>query len=606
MKFTSFRIQNFKGIDDLTINFDKSPDANIYTLVGLNESGKTTILQAMNLFNPQNDDVSALELPGAIIKNLDSLIPVSKRDNFNETITLTITLKLEKEDVEKINEFAEKKTIFKKIKPTKKVVYYRHYRYKNSKFVELDSLWSGFSGKLKTETGNKYEIIGGDYHPKANIKLAALCKELIPSILYFPSFLFDFPTKIYLESNEEITNKENFYLDLIQDILYSLENNTNIKTHLVDRIYSEDEGDRKSLSRMIQLMERKVTDVVFEAWNRIFKRNILDTRIVLKYGISDNRTYLEFEIESEDGIYQINERSLGFRWFFTFLLFTQFRPFRKETPKNIIFLFDEPASNLHSSAQKQLLESFENLIKDSKIIYTTHSHHLINPHWLESTYVVKNNGLNIDQPEKYNVKKTKITIEAYRSFVLNHPHNTAYFQPILDVLDYAPSDLELIPNCILLEGKNDFYTLEYFQKVIFKKENCLSLLPSTGSGNLDTLISLHIGWGRNFIIMLDSDKEGGKQKERYINKFGIILENKIHTLENIKSDWSNKKMEDIFLTTDLLKFQKSCYSDSKKYNKTHFNRSIQENLMTKKEFKFSETTKGNINRIIKYLEKKLK
>ncbi|GFO97543.1 hypothetical protein ig2599ANME_1747 [groundwater metagenome] len=54
MKFTEFKIKNFKGIEDITINLDKSPNANIYTLVGLNESGKTTILEAINLFNPSN------------------------------------------------------------------------------------------------------------------------------------------------------------------------------------------------------------------------------------------------------------------------------------------------------------------------------------------------------------------------------------------------------------------------------------------------------------------------------------------------------------------------------------------------------------------------
>ncbi|MBU4374660.1 MAG: AAA family ATPase, partial [Euryarchaeota archaeon] len=42
MKFTEFKIKNFKGIENITINLDKSPNANIYTLVGLNESGKTT------------------------------------------------------------------------------------------------------------------------------------------------------------------------------------------------------------------------------------------------------------------------------------------------------------------------------------------------------------------------------------------------------------------------------------------------------------------------------------------------------------------------------------------------------------------------------------
>lgn len=606
MKFTEFKIKNFKGIENVTVNLDKSPDANIYTLVGLNESGKTTILEAINFFNPNDKGLSALELPGATIKDYNILIPISKRDNFNEIISLEVTIKLDAEDLKKINEHTSSKTPFKKVKTVNQIKYYRYYKFKDSKFQELDSKWSGFDGWLKTEKEEKYVNISDKTYPDENSSLAGFCRGLIPSILYFPNFLFDFPSKIYLQTKAEATAKEKFYIELVQDILYSLENSSNIQTHLVDRIKSGDANDKRNLNSLLQKMSKKVTDVVFEAWNRIFKREIKDTRISINcFTDSEGLPYLEFEIEAQDGIYQINERSLGFRWFFIFLLFTQFRPFRKNTPQNIIYLFDEPASNLHSSAQKQLLKSFENLTKNSKIIYTTHSHHLINPNWLESTYVVKNEGLKLEDPETYNIKKTNVSIEPYREFVINHPHNTAYFQPILDVLDYSPSNLETLPNCVLMEGKNDFYTLAYFQEVILSKPTKLNIAPSTGSGNLDTLISLYIGWGKEFIILLDSDKEGGKQKERYIEKFGIIVEPKIFTLEDIDPTWKKSKMEKLFDNSEALQFQQITYPSSTTLNKTHFNRTIQECLINRRSFAFNEQTKNNLDKVWTFLDNKL-
>ncbi|MFM2306824.1 MAG: hypothetical protein RLZZ367_1493, partial [Bacteroidota bacterium] len=542
MKFTEFKIKNFKGIENVTVDLDKSPDANIYTLVGLNESGKTTILEAINFFNPNEKGLNALELPGATIKDYNILIPISKRDNFNDVISIEVTIKLDIDDLAKIDEHTASKTLFRKVKKVESIKYYRNYKFKDSKFQELDSRWTGFHGWLKTEPKEKYINIDDTTYGTDNATLATFCNALIPSILYFPNFLFDFPSKIYLQTKEEPNAKEKFYIELIQDILFSLENNSNIKTHLVDRSKSGDANDRRNLNSLLQKMSKKVTDVVFEAWNRIFKREIRDTRIVINCQTgTDGMPYLEFEIEAQDGIYQINERSLGFRWFFIFLLFTQFRPFRKNTPQNIIYLFDEPASNLHSSAQKQLLKSFENLTTNSKIIYTTHSHHLINPNWLESTYVVKNEGLKLENPETYNIKKTNVSIEPYREFVIAHPHNTAYFQPILDVLDYAPSNLESLDNCVLMEGKNDFYTIAYFQEIVLKKVKKINLAPSTGSGNLDTLISLYIGWGKEFIVILDSDKEGNKQKQRYIDNFGIIIEPRIFTLEDIDASWVKYK-----------------------------------------------------------------
>lgn len=596
MKFEKFSVSNFKGIDKIEINLNRSPDANIYTLVGLNESGKTTILEAINLFSPVNEGLKALDLPGGIIEDYNNLIPVSKRDNFTGRVSLIVEISVDNQDFKKILDYAKNNTDFKYVKKFEKLIYYRYYNFQDSKFINLESMWSGIFAK--ENTSDTFKLLEGDN----NIKLSNFCKTLIPSILYFPNFLFDFPSKIYIEYNGEFDAKQLFYYELVQDILFSLENNTNIKTHLIQRFKSTERNDERNLDTLLKKMNKKVTEIVFSAWNEIFKREIKDTEVLIRCDKDENGIYLELEIESNDGIYQINERSLGFRWFFTFLLFTQFRPHRKDSPKNVIFLFDEPASNLHSTAQKQLLKSFGNLIKDCKIIYTTHSHHLINSEWLESTYVVKNEGLNLDKPEIYNSNATKVSITSYREFASAHPHNTAYFQPILDVLDYSPSNLEMIPNCVFIEGKNDFYTLKYINEIILNKKYDINFAPSTGSGNLDILISLYIGWGKPFIILLDSDGAGEIQKARYLDKFGIYLEDKTFILSDINNTWNKKEMENLFEPDDLFNFQKSKYSESKKYLKKQFNRAIQENLMNKTTYSFNSQSIENFDLLLNFLE----
>ncbi len=599
MRFEKFKIKNFKGIKEIEINFNNKPDANIYTFVGLNESGKTTILEALNLFSPKDQDINALGLPGSIIKDLNCLIPISKRDNFNEKVSIEVEIIVENNDYNLIEEFARKNTNYHKIEKSNKITYYRNYIFENSNYKDFESRWSGFKGIKKSESKHS-KISGAD-----NKKLANFSRKLIPSILYFPNFLFDFPSKIYINHININDGKHTFYYELIQDILNSLNNNTNIEDHIFKRFISKERNDSRNLDSLLITMGRKVTEIIFTAWNEIFKRNVKDTSVIIKCNSDEEGVYLEFEIKGNDGIYLINERSLGFRWFFTFLLFTQFRPFRNDSPENIIFLFDEPASNLHSSAQKQLLKSFENL-KNSKVIYTTHSHHMINPNWLESTYVVKNEGLNLDKPEEYNMVETEISITPYRNFAAHHPHNTAYFQPILDVLDYTPSNLENIPNCTFVEGKNDFYTLSYFNEVIFKNKYDLNLAPSTGSGNLDTLISLYLGWGKSFLILLDSDREGIFQKERYINDYGIVLENYTFTLNDINEKWINYDLENLIATSELLEFQKTKFPESKTYNKKQFNRAIQENLMTNKSYSFSSETIFNFAKLLDFLSLKQK
>jgi hypothetical protein len=196
----------------------------------------------------------------------------------------------------------------------------------------------------------------------------------------------------------------------------------------------------------------------------------------------------------------------------------------------MIFLFDEPASNLHPSAQSQLLASLDRLTENAKVIYTTHSHHLINPKWLEGTFVVINEGIDYkDDIENYSANKTRIMIDSYRSFASKHPNQISYFQPILDVLDYSPTNLDPIPRVVMLEGKNDFFTLSYFNEVIFGNKYSLSFVPGISASNLDPVIMLYVGWGLSFLVLLDSDKEGKSQKVRYSDLFGPVVENKIIT-----------------------------------------------------------------------------
>ncbi len=305
--------------------------------------------------------------------------------------------------------------------------------------------------------------------------------------------------------------------------------------------------------------------------------------------------------------YYIRERSLGFRWFFTFLLFTQFRLCRDDSRYNLIFLFDEPASNLHQSAQQKLLKALEEITQQSSatIIYTTHSHHLINPNWLESTFIVKNKALDYDHDDNYSSAMTNIFVEKYRTFVGSYPDQRSYFQPILDILEYKPSNIEDIPNVVMVEGKNDFYTYTFFQEVILKRKYQIALMPGCGAGSLDTLISLYYAWGRNFILLLDSDSGGTAQKKRYLEKFGKIIEGKVFSLSDIDFNWTNKGMEKIVESNDRLIIQQSVFPGVLKYDKKSYNLAIQENLIKQKLINVSTATILNIEKILTFLEGKL-
>ena len=277
----------------------------------------------------------------------------------------------------------------------------------------------------------------------------------------------------------------------------------------------------------------------------------------------------------------LNDR-LDFDGFFCFMLFTQFRQFRRERG-NVLFLFDEPASNLHSRAQQQLLRSFDAITKEGrgKIIYSTHSHHMINPRWLESTFIVSNESAYEDEESMYSYSSydTNVEICSYRQFVSEHPGKTTYFQPILNTLEYFPSAMEPIGDAVFVEGKNDFYMIKYFEEVILKRTEKLSVLPGTTASGFDTLISLYLGWGRRFVLVLDDDEEGRRQKQRYIDAWNLPV-SQVCTLGDISPNWSGWELEDFLSEADKRHLKNAFYSNKVgKLSKKEIARALQEKMI---------------------------
>ncbi|MGN6317584.1 AAA family ATPase [Trinickia sp.] len=602
MQYLKFRIRNFRGIEDLAIDLGRNPQASVFTIVGLNESGKTTVLEGISQMGRSPMNLLAPDPSRRRITQFDSFIPVSERYNFNGTTVFSTVLKfsdsdrqgmrkflLEKLGVIPVNGFGETLTINRRI------------HYKNSNFEKEEITWN-IDPAIRKPKGRKIGVLSTMLGQESWLNFINYIEEkMLPPILYFRSEAFDFPGKIIIwakpiedrdESNSRTKSINGFYREVVEDILRAIDPTLTISEHIVDRKKSPAERDGQHLASLLHKMSAHVTRTVMEQWEKIFQRTLSNKNVVVSCDYDEGgNIYLRFAIQDGSQLFDLSDRSAGFRWFFSFIVLTSYRGAKMDSA---LFLYDEPASNLHSSAQRQLVDCFRGMPEHFKAIYTTHSHYLINPEWLDATFVSQNLGVAPDGlSDNFDSTQTDVRLTPYRQFVSENPSRVSYFQPVLDVLQYTPSRLEPIKSAVLVEGKNDYYGLRYFLTVCLSMSIDFDLIPCVGSGTADQLLALYTGWGKRFTLLLDSDKAGTTSKARYIDKFGSLVFDRIKTYGDINAAWDDFGLEKIIGESDLEIIQNLVYP-STKFNKKTVWLAIQELLIKGIPVELSKESRENL------------
>lgn len=566
MKITGFEIENFKGIKKVKIDLSDSSPGNISTIIGLNESGKTTILEALSLFG--TEDKETANLVGTVYEKskFSDFIPKDKKAAFTGSVIIRANVVLEDIDVDLLaSNYKENGYALDGKAMRRGISIERCYDFKDSVYTQLRTSWA-IDFKLKKGKSSEFKrCTGTPSSPKADKDAwligAKFLRGRLPKTIYFPTFLFDFPGRIYLDNSSDIINK--YYRNVLQDVLDSRGDGLDIDRHIVERIQRlrESHGggsnflshllgsdEKKQIDAVLQKASAEMSKVIFGSWNEIFGRKVAGKRVQIDWLLdADNgdRPYVEVSIVDGQSTYSLSERSLGFRWFFSFLLFTQFRANRK-AEVGTIFLFDEPASNLHSRAQIKLLESFLKIARGATyIVYSTHSHYMINPLWLERAYIVKNEAADYesdDDMDFYEPRESDIKAIKYKTFVGTYPRSSTYFQPVLDALDVPISSLVSAKNALIVEGKYDFHPLVYFSKVMCLPGSKFNIFPATGSGSISPLIALFRGWGVNFRILLDGDDAGKKERGKYRDQM-FVPDDFIRCLSDFDPIFDGKALE---------------------------------------------------------------
>lgn len=528
-------------------------------------------INAFGQFTDPTDDTKALYTDRRSSDDPTSFVPKHRKSNFTGNVRIEAILEFDQGEKDSIVAAVESKMnckIKKDIIPNSFEIT-REYGFENSDLKRTRSLW-GVHLRAKVKGARKETP---HYTSDSEIwkTFVSETSKLIPQCVYFPTFLFVQPARVDLNpsGDEEAVNRQ--YREIIENVAQSLPTPLDVKKHIVERMVSKETiGEKLSnyfgiapdkkeqVDAVMSELSAHLSQTVFDSWSKIFGGNFRGREIVLGLSVENPgpapRVYIQFFLKDGTSIYEISERSLGFRWFFSFLLFTLYRVSAKKE-RSILFLLDEPASNLHSRAQIQLIESLPKIATGSnQIIYSTHSHYMINPDWLDQAFIVSNSSVDYDDVNEPNAgirnRPTEIQIERYRNFVGKYPDRVTYFQPVLDKLDVIPSRIDINRPSVVVEGKGDYLILEYGRRVMLEISDSFSIIPTRGATGMDEIIGLLRGWAIPFVICLDADKEGKSAAKKYRESWGSNKEN-VLTLSDITSELDGKAIEGFLENLDL-------------------------------------------------------
>ncbi|MBP2312619.1 ATP-dependent nuclease [Azospirillum soli] len=285
----------------------------------------------------------------------------------------------------------------------------------------------------------------------------------------------------------------------------------------------------------------KITRQIFEYWSQNRHLKVRFTVEAAKTGDPapfNAGTVMRARIYNElhEMTVPFGERSAGFIWFFSFLvLFSQV----KKKHGNVIILLDEPGLNLHAKAQADLLRYIDEKLKPNhQVIYTTHSPFMVPHDDLSSVRTVEDVVRQKAQFE-FETLGTKVGGD-----VLSTDRDTLF--PLQGALGYEiTQSLFVGEHTLLVEGPSEIL---YFQAVSAELEargrrgldRRWTVCPANGIDKVQAFISLFGGNKLHIAVLMDlaSGQKGQVEKLRRSN---ILQEGHVFTV----ADFCNKPEADI-------------------------------------------------------------
>lgn len=526
MLLKSAKIENFKSVEDST---DFAIDE-VTCLVGKNEAGKTALLEALYKIKPVEPEKSNFVEGEFPRRHLATYRERQEREPAN---VLTTKWLLEEDDVERIKtqiqpailENAEvilmkgyANSLEWELKIDERPIVEEYIEEANfnaaekaqiSKPVTVNGLIEGLKSieELTSKQHTLLDKLSTDFSDgNPTEKAEEILEDLLPHFILFSNY-DKLPGRISLDDIKE--RKAQNRLDMPHKIFLSLLDMTSTGVEEIEGIAQLDK-----LVMELESVEASLTDEIKKYWsqNQHLEVDFIYTSARPGDPPPLNSGYV-FDIRIKNTRHRatvnFEERSHGFIWFFSFLVW--FSQVKRQYGDNLLILLDDPGLPLHGKAQQDLIRYINERLKpDHQVIYTAHSPFLIDGNNIFSLRTVE----DVVSISSQNGEKVEI-IEGTKvgQRILSRDKDTIF--PLQGILGFDLAQTLFVgPNVVVVEGPTEYALFEWFSRELVKKgkkglDIRWAVCPAESASKISSFVSLFSG--REMKIAVFADYHDGQK-----------------------------------------------------------------------------------------------
>ena len=547
MNLKGFQVQQYKCVLNSSW-IDVEP---LTALVGKNESGKTTLLKALHKLNPYNPERY----------EINKEWPRGARDIRDESqVVCTAEFALTSEEMNDLEELTDQDAVPLTVKVTRNYAGELETIFPEPIFPEtvhpndIDEICASLPELNEPTTPNlrkqanecieevKRLAAEGRFSELAELEEAHA--ELLntnritdgtqPQTQNEQQFIDEYLSKLsqiatHLENAPSIREKAHEYIvDHMPIFIYMADYRAFTGNARLDqvqqRVRSEKPSEEdKTLLMILKLSGLNLDEEVSKGKTDNRRERILDiddASATLTSTISrrwkQNRYRVRFEADGQEfytfvqgqddpALIELEERSKGFQWFFSFDLL--FMHESQGTFKNCVLLLDEPGLHLHPAGQEDLLNRLEAYAEDNTLIYSSHLPFMIDLH----------------HPERLRIlSETDSGTQVSDKLVGSQPEAKLVLQAALGMS--GRSSWLVAEKNLIVEGVDDYWIITELSNLLENsgEEHLLDdvlITPAGGASEAAYIATLMIGQELDVVVLVDTDRSGNEARDVLVKKW---------------------------------------------------------------------------------------